>query len=199
MLTLAVVYASLGDQRSSSETLTRARIYLDRASEFDSNARAKIQILNRKAEVFYPLEVAGVLIGKAVDYFAAAPDSVMPRNAFQYVAALINMSGNAYVRGEFDAGLKAADSAIRLITAYSNRVRLPEAYKAFNNYAICALRGGQLSASAILEILELVSQSMGGSDRLDYSLLVVNRGVATMMCGRLGSKLINSSGPTMRW
>jgi tetratricopeptide (TPR) repeat protein/energy-coupling factor transporter ATP-binding protein EcfA2 len=185
MLTLAVVYASLGDQRGSSETLTRARIYLDRAATYDSSARAKIQTLNRKADVFYPVEVAGVLISKAVDYFAPPPDSAMPRNAFQYVAALINLSGNAYVRGEFDAGLKAADTAIRFITAYSNRIRLPEAYKAFNNYAICALRGSQLSAAATLEILDAVSKSMGESDRLDYSLLVANRGVVTMMCGRI--------------
>ncbi len=183
MLTLAVVHASLGDQRGSSETLTRVRVYLERAVEYDSSARAKIQILNRKADVFYPLEVARVLIEKAVDYFAPSPGSTMPRNAFQYVAALINFSGNSYVQGEFGTGANAAEMAVRFIAAYSDRVRLPESYKAFNNYAICALRGGQAAASDILEILDTVSKTI--SDRLDHSLLSVNRGVIYLLSGRL--------------
>jgi tetratricopeptide (TPR) repeat protein len=158
-------------------------MYLERAAEHDSSARAKIQILNRKADVFYPLEVASVLIEKALDYFAPSPGSTMPRNAFQYVAALINLSGNAYAQGEFDKGVNAAEMAVRFIAAYSDRVRLPESYKAFNNYAICALRGGHLAASSLTEMLDTVSKTIG--DRLDHSLLLVNRGVAYLLAGRL--------------
>jgi ABC-type transport system involved in cytochrome c biogenesis ATPase subunit len=181
MLTLAVVHASLGDQRGSSEILTKVRVYLEKAAQYDSSARAKIQVLNRKADVFYPLEVAHVLIEKAVSYFAPAPGSAMPRNAFQYAAALINLSGNAYVQGDFASGAAAADTAVRLIAAYSDRVRLPEPYKAFNNYAICAVRGGLAPATDILEILDTVSATIG--DRLDHSLLTVNRGVLRLMAG----------------
>lgn len=183
MLTLAVVHASLGDQRSSSETLTRVRIYLEKSVSHDAGARAKIQILNRKADVFYPLEVAAVLIEKAIEYFAPPPGSEIPRNAFQYTAALINYSGNAYIRGEFASSLKTVDLAVRFISAFSNRVRLPEAYKAFNNYAIAAVRAEHLAPLEALEILDTVAHATGGSDRLDFALLSANRGVANFLAG----------------
>jgi tetratricopeptide (TPR) repeat protein/ABC-type iron transport system FetAB ATPase subunit len=185
MLTLAVVHASLGDQRASSETLTRVRVYLERASERDSGARAKIHVLNRKADVFYPLEVAGTLIEKAVDYFAPPSGAELPRNAFQYSAALINLSGNMYTRGEFDKAFDFADVAIRFISAFSSRMRLPEPYKAFNNYAIAAIRGNRLECAEVLEIMNSVAAAIEGSDRLDHSLLTINRGVINVLSGRL--------------
>jgi hypothetical protein len=185
MLTLAVVHASLGDQRGSSETVSRVRTYLEQSVAYDSHARAKIQILNRKADVFYPLEVAGVLIEKAVEYFAPPPGGAMPRNAFQYAAALINLSGNAFFRGEFAASLTTADAAIRFISTFSDRMRLPEAYKAFNNYAIAAVRARHIAPAEALEILESIARTIGASDRFDYALLSANRGAMALLAGRM--------------
>lgn len=185
MLTLAVVHASLGDQRGSSETLTRVRSYLEQSASYDSFARAKIQILNRKADVFYPLEVAHVLIEKAAQYFAPPPGTDIPRNAFQYAAALINLSGNAFFRGEFAASYGAADTAIRFISLFSTRMRLPEAYKAFNNYAIAAVRAGHITPREGLEILDTIARATGGSDRFDYSLLSANRGALALLAGHI--------------
>jgi hypothetical protein len=187
MLTLAVVHASLGDQRASSEILRRVRVYLERSADYDSAARAKIQILNRKADVFYPVEVAAVLIEKAVGYFAPPPGAELPRNAFQYAAALINLSGNCYVRGEFVAGFERAESAVRFLSALSRRMRLPEAYKAFNNYAIAGVRSGRLNPAEALEVLDDVSRATGEQNRLDYSLLSVNRGALNFLAGRVSA------------
>jgi energy-coupling factor transporter ATP-binding protein EcfA2 len=185
MLTLAVVYASLADQRGSSETLTRVRTFLEQSAFYDSSARAKIQILNRKADVFYPLEVAGVLIEKAVQYFAPPAGTDMPRNAFQYAAALINLSGNAFLRGEFATSHTMADAAVRFISLFSVRMRVPEAYKAFNNYAIAAVRAARITPHEGWEILDTMARAVGESDRLDYSLLSANRGALALLAGRL--------------
>lgn len=185
MLTLAVVHAALADQRGSSETLTRVRAYLEQSASYDSSARAKIQILNRKADVFYPLEVAGVLIEKAVQYFAPPPGTDVPRNAFQYAAALINLSGNAFLRGEFGTGHTTADAAVRFISLFSARMRVPEAYKAFNNYAIAAVRAGHVTPAEGLEILDTMARATGESDRCDYSLLSANRGALALLAGRV--------------
>jgi len=184
MLTLAVVYASLADQRGSSETLSRVRTYLEQSASYDSYARAKIQILNRKADVFYPLEVAGVLIEKAVRYFAPPPGVEVPRNAFQYAAALINLAGNAFFRGDFVASYGTAEAAIRFISVFSTQTRLPEAYKAFNNYAIAAVRAGHIGPSEGLDILDTMARATGDSDRFDYALLSANRGALALLAGR---------------
>jgi hypothetical protein len=183
MLTLAVVNASLGDQRASSEVLTRVRTHLERSAFHDPHARTKIQILNRKADVFYPLEVAGALIEKAVKYFAAPQGGGMPRNAFQYSAALINLAGNAYFRGEFSASVTNADAAVRFISTFSDRIRLPEAYKAFNNYVIAAVRAAHITPREGLDILDSIAQTTGGSDRFDYALLSANRGALAILDG----------------
>jgi hypothetical protein len=185
MLTLAVVHASLADQRGSSETLTRVRTYLEQSSSYDSSSRAKIHTLNRKADVFYPLEVAGVLIEKAMQYFAPPPGAEIPRNAFQYAAALINLSGNAFMRGEFATSQETADAAVRFISSFSERMRLPEAYKAFNNYAIAAVRAGHITTQEGLDILDTMARATGGSDRFDYALLSANRGALGLLAGRI--------------
>jgi hypothetical protein len=186
MLTLAVVYTSLRDNRSSVETLTQVRKYLE-AARHDPSARAKIQILNRKAEIFYPLEIAGTLIARSAEYFAPLPGSTVPRNAFQYCASLINLSGNLFVRGEFGKAAEFGEQSIRYITELSARLRVPEPYKAINNYTIAAFRGGLCSAQECLGLLEPVANSLGGAEKTDHSLLAINMAAFCFLSGDIAA------------
>lgn len=185
MLTLAVVQASLGDRQSSSETLQRVRVYLDRKLEYDPTARVKLQVLNRKAEIFYPIEVAGHLIETAANFFAPPPDARMPRNAFQYTAALVNLSGNLYVRGEFTRGMEAAGRAIQCMSLISSNVRVVEPYRALNNYAISAFRAATMSPAEAINILTEIAGQPVASSGFDRSLVAVNLGAMHLCAGNV--------------
>ncbi len=202
MVTLAVVHAALQDNRSSVEVLTQVRMYLE-SSRHDPSARSKIQILNRKAEIFYPVEIAGNLIARSVDYFAPLAGSTIPRNAFQYCASLINMSGNLFVRGEFGRAAEFGEQSVRYLTDLSDRLRVPEPYKAINNYAIAAFRAGLTSAQDCASLLDPMAQSLRGVELIDRSLMVINLGAfyflrgdvaeADALLGRVYEKLSESA------
>ena len=199
MLTLAVVEANFDDRRSAAEVLRRVRTYLDRTSEHDPMARAKIQVLNRKAEIFYPVEIAGQLIQHAVDYFSPSAGGRAPRNAFQYSAALVNLSGNLYLRGEFNAAADTAARAIQCLAELSGSIRLVEPYKAFNNYAIAAFRSGRIPAAQAAEVLGALVGEPDDAQRLDRSLVSTNLGALLLLSGETetGCRLLERTYATL--
>ena len=147
MLTLAVVHVGLGKENQGTQILFNAKKRMEKYVSFDPTARTKLQIANRKAEIFYPLEIATNMIREAVSYFAPPPGSSFPRNAFQYTAAVTNLSGNLYCLGQFREATESAITAVNTIALLDGRVRTVEAYKPFNNYVISAVRGGLITAA----------------------------------------------------
>lgn len=147
MLTLAVVYVGLGNDNQATQILSNAKKRMERYVSFDPTARTKLQIANRKADIFYPVEIATTMLREAASYFSPPPGSSFPRNAFQYTAAVTNLSGNLYCLGRFKEASEASLTAVNTIALIDGRARTVEAYKPFNNYVISALRGGLITAA----------------------------------------------------
>jgi len=194
MLTLAVVYDTVGERNKCSDTLRRLQTHLERTAAWDHAAVSKLQVLNRKAEIFYPLEVAGSLIREAVDYFAPPLGARVPRNAFQYLAALVNLAANLYGQGEFGRAVEVARQAVQWTSELSGKTRTVEPYKVFNNYAIAAYRAGQISAADAKDVL----LAFDGIEDIDRVLLATNAAVFTLLAGetdRGNAMLENLVGP----
>jgi len=185
MLTLAVILSESGEGREASSILRRLRIYLERQARFDPSARSKLNVLNRKAEIFFPTELAGSHMREAVRFFGPPEGMKIPRNAFQYVAALVNLSGNCFLRGEFKAAMDLASKAVECFDIENKMgVRLVESYKVVNNFAIGALRAEALPPANIASILGDILQARAEAHRFDSSLVVVNCGAALALAGR---------------
>jgi hypothetical protein len=179
MLTLATVYSNLGERNKCLETICHVQQYIDKVAEYDKNARTKMQVLNRKAEVFYPIEMAGEFIKQAAEYFSPPAGAKLPANSFQYSAALVNLAANSYTRGEFTHAAIAAYQAIQCVSTLHRKVRTCEPYKAFNNYAIAAYRAGKISAQ---QARDIVSEFLSTND-LDRTLIATNAAVFSILSG----------------
>ena len=176
MFTLAVVEASaMPDKDDGYVTQGSTALKLSKIATSDPEIRNLLAIAHRKADVFLPLEMATDKIRSSAKHFAPQVDGMAPLDAFQYTAALTNLSANLYCRGKFDEAVEEGMRAITCCNAFHSSRRLVEFYRPMNNYLISAFRSGKMKAKAAHRHL---LKTLSSLDKKNFDLVILNNNIA---------------------
>lgn len=187
MSVLAAALANAGDVDQASRIHVLLCTDVELRARTDEAARTRLETLNRRADMFFPSEVAERHVRKAVAWFGPRQPDGMPRDGFEYTASEVNLSGCLYTVGRFREAAQSAGAAMRYVEVLgAMHQRTVEPYKAINNYAISAFRAGAEDARDLGVALDVVLEGSTGARLRDRTLLVANRAVLALMCGEVG-------------
>lgn len=185
MSILVAALSMSGDWSGASALYGQLVGELLRRSDVERWARSRAEALSRKADMFLSTELALKQIERAARWFGPSEATDLPRNAFEYTACLINISGARYTMGRFDGAAETARTAIECMGAVRPRgLRTAEPYKALNNYVIAAFRAGIETAEQGFAALDSVAGAEPEPWLRDRCLFAINRGVLAMLAGR---------------
>lgn len=181
--THSVVLAHLG--RMTEADRSRNTVIARLKKNNDSWAKTQRMILHRTASLVMPPEPACGEVSAAVEYFAPSKGTDMPRQAFQYMAALVNYSGVLFDLGRYGSSADAAATALEFHAKTRGVTRTVERYKVCNNLAIACLRSKRLSAIETADFMRLTME--GETPTHDRLLFLNNLAVVEALAGNIAA------------
>ncbi len=182
MSILLMAWASSGEIERATQLYTALGSELELAGRTDPTLKNRAAALNRKADIFLPSELSAKHIRWAAEWFGPPEPGGMPRNAFEHIACRVNLSGALFTIGQFAEAASVAEEAVRysgLLRA--GGLRVPEGYKALNNYAVATYRSGLAPAA---ELATALAAGAGGDLRRDRVLVSVNLACLLLLGGQ---------------
>lgn len=186
MSILAAALANAGEAERANQMHAVLVASLSKASATDSASRTRLEILNRKADMFFGAELSEKLIRRAAAWFGPREAGGMPRHGFEHTACQVNLSGVLFTQGRFTAAVESAQTALKDIAILQAAgLRTAEPYKAFNNYAIASCRAGLATPGEACAAIDVVVPPESRRDLRDRCLILCNRGALALLAGRI--------------
>ena len=175
--TRIVILAEVGRHEEAKDEARRLGARLRHRIAYDPDAQRAFYRLRLKADTLYEPEAARIHLLEALDYFAPPTSSSAARDPLNYYICLCNLSGNDYVRGDFESAYQRAslcDSYRRQVERSEIGIRFPRPDFLANNHILSSFRTGRLSAADAGTLLEQLITTRPATS--DVGLLASNRG-----------------------